>query len=1089
MAYDAFISYSHAADGQLAPAVQSGLQRLARPWYKLRALHVFRDETGLAVNPHLWVSIQDALDESDWFVLMCSPDAAASPWVEREVEHWLANKPAERILPVLTAGMLAWDEVAGDFTPDSHVPPALRGVYASEPKFLDLRWAHDEEQVDLHHSRFRDAIASLAAPMHGLAKDELESEDVRMHRRARRLARAAIVLLALLTIGATTASAFALSNASRAHKAEQRAQSEADKARDAELRAREEAEHALELQAFANTQADKAQRENRRATEKEADALRQAQLANEAKAEAQEQTAIAEAAQAEATIQAQLATEAAAVAREQTAIADEERQKAIAAADEAQKERDRASTQAALARLREIEARAASARADREAALARQQRDLAFNRALAARGLAQPLEQYDLGLLLSVEASRRSSDSQVRDSLVRNLQRRPALLSHFLPGTVGTEGLAVSPDGSLLASTGDGRAELVRLADGGRIPLATSAAFGDPVFSGDGSRLAVAAGAGIDVFDISGGSPVLVRSLRGDAFAFTLDAPGVHLARVVPPIDGGDPQLEVHDLATRTSRAFPLPVDYSIGPIALSPDASLVAVSGSQFFDDNLLISLFDVATGTQIGRTQAAHSSPPFGLGGNRELRMHFQPAGGGLELVSVAPLAQDDIRIVWDAETMDPLSRDPRPPLGTNEHFADISPDGTLIVTALGRDGIARLRGLDGSLIGELPANLDIGFQFADFLADVKHVRFTTNDGIVAIGIDGRARRFSTAPIAGPMLRTYDVPLQPFGDSRVSHDGRWWALSAENRSAVILVDARTGDVAHVLAHGFAVASTLSFSPDGNRIAVVVVDDVGTPQNEARLLVWDTGTGASLLSRELDATGTAPEWSPDGRVLAMTSFPGQASAVTEFRDSATGRLLARFGDATHSFRFAEFVPGTHAAVMFDDQGLRAVDDRTFAFVEVPPISTHLALGTTRDYSLDGRRAVSIADGVLRIWDLPKATTLHTIALGELTLSNAVAISPDGETVAVMDARSDVRLFDADDGAPLGSSFRGVPIGVFTPSGELVSVSFENQASRIFRLDVTPSRWRAAACALANRNLTRAQWSQFVGSGEPHLAC
>ena len=30
MAYDAFISYSHATDGCLAPAVQSGLQRLAR---------------------------------------------------------------------------------------------------------------------------------------------------------------------------------------------------------------------------------------------------------------------------------------------------------------------------------------------------------------------------------------------------------------------------------------------------------------------------------------------------------------------------------------------------------------------------------------------------------------------------------------------------------------------------------------------------------------------------------------------------------------------------------------------------------------------------------------------------------------------------------------------------------------------------------------------------------------------------------------------------------------------------------------------------------------------------------------------------
>ena len=53
--YDAFISYSHTADGKLAPAVQNGLQRLARSWRSVRALKVFRDETGLSVNPHLWI--------------------------------------------------------------------------------------------------------------------------------------------------------------------------------------------------------------------------------------------------------------------------------------------------------------------------------------------------------------------------------------------------------------------------------------------------------------------------------------------------------------------------------------------------------------------------------------------------------------------------------------------------------------------------------------------------------------------------------------------------------------------------------------------------------------------------------------------------------------------------------------------------------------------------------------------------------------------------------------------------------------------------------------------------------------------------
>src|SRR4051812_25203685 len=62
--YAAFISYSRAADGRLAPALQRGLQRFAKPWYRLRALRVFRDDASLSANPDLWGSIRDALDRS-----------------------------------------------------------------------------------------------------------------------------------------------------------------------------------------------------------------------------------------------------------------------------------------------------------------------------------------------------------------------------------------------------------------------------------------------------------------------------------------------------------------------------------------------------------------------------------------------------------------------------------------------------------------------------------------------------------------------------------------------------------------------------------------------------------------------------------------------------------------------------------------------------------------------------------------------------------------------------------------------------------------------------------------------------------------
>jgi WD40 repeat protein len=194
--YDAFISYSHATDGKLAPALQSGLQRMAKPWYRIRALRVFRDESALSTNPQLWTSIQAALDESEWFVLLASPDAVHSEWVNRELEYWLTNKSADRFLPAVTDG--TWEWVGGRLV-GTAVLPALSREVSEEPRHLDLRWAHSEADLDLHNTRFRDAVAQLAAPMHGVAKDDLESEDVSLQRRARRLARGAVITLALLT--------------------------------------------------------------------------------------------------------------------------------------------------------------------------------------------------------------------------------------------------------------------------------------------------------------------------------------------------------------------------------------------------------------------------------------------------------------------------------------------------------------------------------------------------------------------------------------------------------------------------------------------------------------------------------------------------------------------------------------------------------------------------------------------------------------------------------------------------------------------------------------------------------------------------
>ena len=210
--YDGFISYSHAADGQLAPALQRGLQRFARPWYRVRALRIFRDETSLSASPHLWSSIQNAMDASRYFILLASPEAASSPWVTREVEHWRSTKPMENLVIGITHGVLVWDAAAGDFNwgISNVLPECMRASFDEEPRYIDLRWARNADDLTLSHPQFKDAVADFAALLHGKPKDEIASEEVREHRRTMRIARTGVIALVVLTALAATASVIAV---------------------------------------------------------------------------------------------------------------------------------------------------------------------------------------------------------------------------------------------------------------------------------------------------------------------------------------------------------------------------------------------------------------------------------------------------------------------------------------------------------------------------------------------------------------------------------------------------------------------------------------------------------------------------------------------------------------------------------------------------------------------------------------------------------------------------------------------------------------------------------------------------------------
>lgn len=202
--YQAFVSYSHESDARLAASLQSSLSRFAKPWYRIRTMRIFRDKTSLSANPALWNSIEQALGQSEYFLFLASPASAKSPWVQNEIQWWLQNRSVDKLVLCLTDGVILWDNQTGDFDWEktTAIPSSLKKAFPAEPLYADFRAAKADAKYADSDPNYRGALLDVAAPLLGRSKDELDSEDIRLHRREERLAWALAVFIVLLALTA-----------------------------------------------------------------------------------------------------------------------------------------------------------------------------------------------------------------------------------------------------------------------------------------------------------------------------------------------------------------------------------------------------------------------------------------------------------------------------------------------------------------------------------------------------------------------------------------------------------------------------------------------------------------------------------------------------------------------------------------------------------------------------------------------------------------------------------------------------------------------------------------------------------------------
>ena len=187
--YRAFISYSH-ADKHVAtwlhgaveryhvPAKLVGTETALGPVPK-RLTPIFRDRDELPASGDLSFELKSALENSLCLLLICSPSAAKSRWVNEEVKSFKRMHGEGRIFALIASGEPGH--------PDSECfPPALQYTLGpdgelsdipAEPIAADMRKGKDGKRL---------ALFKLLAGLTGLKLDLLVQREAA--RRARRLA-------------------------------------------------------------------------------------------------------------------------------------------------------------------------------------------------------------------------------------------------------------------------------------------------------------------------------------------------------------------------------------------------------------------------------------------------------------------------------------------------------------------------------------------------------------------------------------------------------------------------------------------------------------------------------------------------------------------------------------------------------------------------------------------------------------------------------------------------------------------------------------------------------------------------------------
>lgn len=206
--FRAFISYSHAdkavatwlhktLEGFSIPAKLVGRDTPVGPVPK-RLTPIFRDQAELAASGDLGFELKDALNNSLFLIVVCSPASAHSKWTNEEIRLFKAKHGSGRVLALIVEGEPNAPEqkqYLECFAPALKVEVNEDGTLTnipSEPIAADLRKGSDTKRL---------VILRLVAGLTGLRLDDLVQRETTRRIQTLALVSVASVFAAVFAIG------------------------------------------------------------------------------------------------------------------------------------------------------------------------------------------------------------------------------------------------------------------------------------------------------------------------------------------------------------------------------------------------------------------------------------------------------------------------------------------------------------------------------------------------------------------------------------------------------------------------------------------------------------------------------------------------------------------------------------------------------------------------------------------------------------------------------------------------------------------------------------------------------------------------